>query len=253
VSVSLFPWLTKGELAIVSAARGDRQAATLQQTMRQGREGLRERVSRLNRLRTLESLSPGFIADLVSVTGCKPMGGGWFAAAELAYQADGRPRAAMVMDENLSRACQAAIRAGVALTVPADGRAVSTEARDIVVLLFDPQLIACAAQPAGPRPPQTPAGGKGVSTLARPTWREPFTYPRAAQKSGVSGAVLVDVTMNHNGCVTSARTRRGLGPIIDLAVVQSAARWKFTPPTFNATPVAGGFTIVYDVEPPQWR
>lgn len=251
ISVALFPWLTKPEIEIIAGARGDKDAAErLQRSMRDGRDGLLQKESRLNRLRTLESMAPGFIADLIAVTGCKPMGRGFFAAAELAYTPDGRPRAASVLDQNLSPACQAAIRSGIALTIPGEGRAISAAARDVVVLLFEPQLLSCAALPAGPRPPAAAPGAKRTFAPAKSTWEEPYDYPAAMRKSAISGTVLVDLAISHTGCVTSAQTRRSLGPAIDLSVVQAASRWRFTPASIDATPVAGGYTIVYNVQPP---
>jgi protein TonB len=71
-----------------------------------------------------------------------------------------------------------------------------------------------------------------------PLQRIPPQYPRDAARNGITGWVQLEVLVNADGTVRSARVLesnpRGL---FEAAAVQAVLRWKFKPKVVNGTPV----------------
>ena len=71
-----------------------------------------------------------------------------------------------------------------------------------------------------------------------PLQRIPPTYPRDAARNGITGWVQLEVMVNADGTVRSARVvqsnPRGL---FEAAAVQAVLRWKFKPKVVNGQPV----------------
>ncbi|MEN3332297.1 MAG: periplasmic protein TonB [Blastocatellia bacterium] len=75
-------------------------------------------------------------------------------------------------------------------------------------------------------------------------------YPPLAKTARVSGAVVVEVTVDEDGKVISARAVSG-HPLLKDAAVNAARAWMFTPTTLQGTPVKviGTITIYFDLDP----
>jgi len=71
------------------------------------------------------------------------------------------------------------------------------------------------------------------------------TYPPIAKSARVSGSVVVEVTIDEQGNVTSARAISG-HPLLQQAAVEAAKGWKFSPPQLNDTPVKEIGTITFN-------
>ena len=70
-------------------------------------------------------------------------------------------------------------------------------------------------------------------------------YPSAARQAAQSGAVSVEVMINEQGSVTSARALSG-PPLLRNAAVMAARSWKFRPSTLGGVPVTTTTTIVFN-------
>jgi TonB family protein len=71
------------------------------------------------------------------------------------------------------------------------------------------------------------------------------TYPPIARSARVSGSVVVEVTMDEQGNVTSARAISG-HPLLQQAAVEAAKGWKFSPLQLSDTPVKEIRTITFN-------
>ena len=71
------------------------------------------------------------------------------------------------------------------------------------------------------------------------------TYPPVARSARVSGSVIVEVTMDEQGNVTSARAISG-HPLLQQAAVEAAKGWKFSPLHLSDTPVKEIRTITFN-------
>jgi protein TonB len=104
-----------------------------------------------------------------------------------------------------------------------------------------PQTVAPAPSPppSAPAPPRASALIKGQAVKqVQPD------YPAIARGARQEGAVPVEVSINENGDVVSARAVGG--PILLRTAAESAARqWKFRPSTRDGKPLATATTITF--------
>ena len=115
------------------------------------------------------------------------------------------------------------------------------------------------ARPAEPRPP-APKPPKKEEPKAEPpkiirkrggvlrgeAIRKPEpAYPPLARTAGVSGAVVVEVTIDESGDVVAARALSG-SPLLWDAAVSAALGWKFNPTMLSGQPVMVIGTITFD-------
>ncbi len=110
------------------------------------------------------------------------------------------------------------------------------------------QRVAVDNAPAPPAPRSHPAVSGGVlngNALSLP----PPVYPEAARRMGFVGVVEVEVTIDENGKVVSAKAISGPMMLRDSAV-QAALRAKFTPSKLSGQPVKITGKIVYNFKRP---
>jgi TonB family protein len=82
---------------------------------------------------------------------------------------------------------------------------------------------------------------------ASATQRVEPVYPPLAKAAHVSGAVVVEVTIDESGTVQSARAISG-HPLLKDAAVQAAQGWKFQPTSLSGTPVKVIGTITFNFQ-----
>jgi protein TonB len=71
-----------------------------------------------------------------------------------------------------------------------------------------------------------------------PLQRIPPQYPRDAARSGITGWVQLEVLVNADGTVRSARVLEAKPKgLFEAAAVQAVLRWKFKPKVVNGQPV----------------
>ncbi len=114
-----------------------------------------------------------------------------------------------------------------------------------------------APQQQGPPPPPMPqesasppkivrkAGGVLQQTATR---RVSPAYPPLASAAGVSGAVVVEITVDEEGNVIAARAISG-HPLLKDSAVAAARGWKFTPTQLSGVPVKVIGTITFNFKP----
>jgi protein TonB len=113
-------------------------------------------------------------------------------------------------------------------------------------LSFDQKVSVENAPPPPARPSKTPVSG-GVLNGAAVSLPAPV-YPETVRRMGVSGAVEVEVVIDENGKVASAKAISGPSSLRDSAV-RAALRARFTPSTLSGQPVQVTGKIVYKFAP----
>jgi protein TonB len=73
-------------------------------------------------------------------------------------------------------------------------------------------------------------------------------YPPLAKAARVSGAVVVEITIDEDGNVISARAMSG-HPLLKDAAVAAARGWKFRPTLLSGQPVKVIGTITFNFTP----
>ena len=75
-------------------------------------------------------------------------------------------------------------------------------------------------------------------------------YPALAREARVSGSVVVEITVDEDGAVISARAVSG-HPLLKDAAVDAARGWMFTPTQLSGVPVKVIGTITFNFTPPR--
>jgi TonB family protein len=112
-------------------------------------------------------------------------------------------------------------------------------------------MAICSATPAQgvaqleapPRPKIIRKSGGALQGSA--TRRVEPAYPPQAKAENISGAVIVEVTINEEGDVMSARAVSG-HPMLKDAAVAAAREWKFTPTKLSGEPVKVIGTVTFN-------
>ncbi|MGA9770597.1 MAG: energy transducer TonB [Blastocatellia bacterium] len=102
-----------------------------------------------------------------------------------------------------------------------------------------------------PEPPKIIRKSGGVLQNSALSRVEP-AYPPLAKASGVSGSVVVEITVDEEGKVIAARAISG-HPLLKDAAVSAARQWTFTPTMLSGVPVKVIGTITFNFnldEPP---
>jgi protein TonB len=98
-----------------------------------------------------------------------------------------------------------------------------------------PVAVAEAAPPAPPAPkPEPPAGPRAPARLLQ---KVAPPYPEAARNEGLEGEVVLMLTIDTRGHVTSVRLVKGLAPPLDAAAVEAARATLWDPARVGDTPV----------------
>ncbi len=100
------------------------------------------------------------------------------------------------------------------------------------------------AEQPGPEPPKIVRKSGGV-LQGEATRRPAPQYPPLAKAARVSGAVMVEVTVDEDGGVISARAVSG-HPLLKDAAVNAARSWRFTPTKLSGVPVKVIGTITFN-------
>lgn len=123
------------------------------------------------------------------------------------------------------------------------------------VLLFSLSLGICAvsaqAQVAQREPPPLIRKAGGVLQASATNRVEP-EYPPLARAARISGAVVVEVTVDEEGAVIDARSISG-HPLLKDAAVSAARQWKFSATRLEGAPVKviGTITFNFVADPPE--
>jgi len=119
----------------------------------------------------------------------------------------------------------------------------NTVAKTELKRLKDVEVAEAAAEAARNAPPEFV--NMGNLTSANAVKMVTPVYSVVAQRSQVEGRVTVEVEVDSNGDVTSAKAMTG-HQMLRTAAEDAAKRSKFKPATFNNKPIKGKGTIIYN-------
>jgi protein TonB len=145
--------------------------------------------------------------------------------------------AAIPPSADLSALNKAAANAGPVSSASAPGGSSNESNKNPVALESEPP-----AKPA-PKPLMKPVSG-GVLNGKAVSLPAP-DYPEAAKRMRASGIITVDVVIDVNGKVISAKASSG-NPILQQAATQAALRARFSPTTLSGQPVKVSGVINYN-------
>jgi protein TonB len=67
-------------------------------------------------------------------------------------------------------------------------------------------------------------------------------YPVEAQRAGVTGVVIIEVTIDAGGSVARAKVLRSV-PLLDAAALDAVRQWKYKPTMLNGAPISIVMTV----------
>jgi protein TonB len=118
--------------------------------------------------------------------------------------------------------------------------------------------IASNVPPPPPPPPPAPAAvargpvhiGGQLTAPALLRRVEP-TYPEVAAIAHVTGMVILEATVNTDGCVESAKVLRSRHPLLDKAAQQALMQWQYSPLVLNGIPTPFVLTVTFNFSVPK--
>jgi periplasmic protein TonB len=101
--------------------------------------------------------------------------------------------------------------------------------------------IVSPAPPPPPPPPATPVASApvrigGQITAPALLHRVEPTYPDVAAMAQLSGLVILEATVNTDGCVDSVKVLRSRHPLLDKAARDALMQWRYSPLVLNGIP-----------------
>jgi TonB family protein len=200
----------------------------------------------LGRLLDLTGFPRGFVADVLATTGCGHTPSEDWAAAEVSYGEDGRPRAMSPMAglegrEKCQRAARLLLRTSLA---PAHG---TTElgGKLVVLVRLDRDFVECSAsrtigQWSGE---EWPRAVGGQIREPKKTRNVSPVYPESAKREHKQGVVILEAVVSPSGCITSLEVIRSAHPALNAAAMRAASDWRYTPTLLDGRPVPVIMTI----------
>jgi protein TonB len=104
---------------------------------------------------------------------------------------------------------------------------------------------AASAGPPRPEAPATAPDALRVGGTVGPPKKlvdVPPVYPDAAKDGGVSGVVIMEITVDREGSVEDARVLRSI-PLLDEAALAAVKQWRYAPTWLNGRPVPVIMTV----------
>jgi len=116
-------------------------------------------------------------------------------------------------------------------------------------------LVTSAAPPPPPPPPPPPVArgpvriGGQIKSPALVKRVEPV-YPEVAAVAQLSGIVILEATVNTDGCVEAVKVLRSRHPLLDKASEEALMQWRYSPLVLNGiqTPFVLTVTFTFSVK-----
>jgi protein TonB len=77
------------------------------------------------------------------------------------------------------------------------------------------------------------------------------TYPEMAAIAHVTGMVILEATVNTDGCVQSAMVLRSRHPLLDKAAQEALMQWQYSPLVLNGIPTPFVLTVTFNFSVPK--
>jgi protein TonB len=139
------------------------------------------------------------------------------------------------MDEPVLFATNIAVNTGIATAV---------RGSDVGVSLMPTTVVNTAPPPPPPPKKAAPAQKVGGDVLSsRVTRQIQPSYPQMARTARVQGDVVVEVEVDEEGDVVSARATSGPA-LLRQAAVDAVKQWKYSPTFLNGEPISVTSTVI---------
>jgi TonB family protein len=184
------------------------------------------------------NLPPGLATETLVAAGCDVGDGSGWAAANIQYDGDGRPRTVSVWD-SVAGGCREAARALFVLGLPAREDAT---AATLVVMPFDLEALECASE-GDTRESAPPLRVDSLIHEPKKIRDVKPVYPDQAKQERIQGLVILEVVISPTGCIRDLRLIKSAHPALDLAALLAVVRWHYSPTLLGGVPVPVLMTV----------
>jgi TonB family protein len=175
--------------------------------------------------RTAPPLALGLLTELTRLTGCEPGRPGEYAAAEVTYHSDGRPKGVVLGQQSVRKGCERFISAVMLLSVARVNHALKANPTEIVFLPLEREMLACLDS-SSPGVAPVSFGEPGL-TPPNLTHEEKPQYTRRAMEDRAQGSVRLTAVVSDRGCISQAEVTGPLHPGLDLQALDAVLQWRF--------------------------
>lgn len=197
-------------------------------------------------LRSVAGLPPGYVADVLAQTGCRPSPPVELAAAVVGYSARRHLQELHWTRATLTPPCAQAARAILAAALLPAPAFTGPGKPHWVVLPMSQEFLQCLAGPSRePKAKVEAVGQKGIVPPRKLRDVRPG-FPAAALKQRREALVVLQAGISPAGCVDRASVLQGGGTDFDLEALRAVTGWAFTPTLLNGQPVPVEMTITVD-------
>ena len=155
----------------------------------------------------------------------------------------GRPIAVKESEAWVERADADALRAILALSMPAQGQVLTSGAEEELALLKDATFMRSASKPWWIPIQGIDASADSVSMPKRVKFVAPH-YPTKARDARHEGSVAFDIVVDQLGDVSEIRVRTASDRSFVNAALMAVMQWKYTPAKVSGTPVDMFMTVI---------
>jgi protein TonB len=111
-------------------------------------------------------------------------------------------------------------------------------------------IVSPASPPPAPPPPPPVASAPvrigGQITAPALLHRVEPIYPDVAAMAQLSGLVILEATVNTDGCVDSVKVLRSRHPLLDKAAKDALMQWRYSPLVLNRIPTPFVLTVTFN-------
>jgi TonB family protein len=104
-----------------------------------------------------------------------------------------------------------------------------------------------STQGSAPPPPDGPVRVGGNIRMPRRTVDASPVMPDVARQAGITGVVILEITIAPDGSVRDARVLRSI-PLLDKAAIDTVRQWRYEPTLLNGTPVPVILTVTVNFQ-----
>ena len=187
-------------------------------------------------MRLFPLLWPGFIASVLTATGCDVPREPRFGGALVTFGADGRPTAYGVDNRGLPPPCVTAMKSLRHVTLADTDEVLTPGTPQWHILPIGTEFVACTSRPRASTPPPAEHDSGLLTETPRKTRDVRPSYPSEAHATRTSGVVVVEAVISMAGCIDSAKVIRGVSTALDVEGLNAVSQWRYSIPRVDNQP-----------------
>ena len=114
--------------------------------------------------------------------------------------------------------------------------------------VLDPDVLACNEELLVAHSPANIVRVRGRVVPPKIRQRLEPSYPGAAQRSGITGIVVMEAVISRTGCIRDMHLLKSVHPLLDSAAIWAVSHWRYDPATLDDRPVSVYLTVTVNFQ-----